>query len=227
MSDTLVIQVQDSAGATALATYLIPVDFVVVITSSLPNASVGSPYSATVIAAGGFGALTYSMSATPNTSGWLSINPLNGVLSGTPGTTEVESVTIQATDPLGQSSAPVTLSFLVGHPASPFNAAALSEAIFDSAWRPIPSPWQKTPAVMLGVQLPQGTWLNPLPTGTVGVAYGYTLTAQGGVPPYTYGVAAGYTLPAGLSLVGATIQGTPTTPVSLQAENFTVTDSAT
>lgn len=66
-----------------------------------------------------------------------------------------------------------------------------------------------------------------LPAPTVGVAYGQTLSASGGVAPYTYAVSAG-ALPAGLSLNAATgvISGTPTSP---SASTFTirVTDSST
>ncbi len=57
-----------------------------------------------------------------------------------------------------------------------------------------------------------------LPGGTVGVAYSATLAATGGAPPYTWSLTAG-ALPAGLSLAGSTISGTPTTPGT---SNFTV-----
>jgi hypothetical protein len=47
--------------------------------------------------------------------------------------------------------------------------------------------------------------------GTVGVVnYNEALTAGGGIPPYTWSVVSG-TLPDGLSLIGNTIRGTPTT----------------
>jgi hypothetical protein len=47
-----------------------------------------------------------------------------------------------------------------------------------------------------------------LPSGTVGKAYNATLQASGGTQPYSWSIAAG-SLPAGLSLEGATISGTP------------------
>ena len=49
-----------------------------------------------------------------------------------------------------------------------------------------------------------------LPAGAVGAAYAPSLSATGGTPPFTWSIAG--TLPPGLSLSGATIAGTPTTP---------------
>jgi Putative Ig domain len=59
---------------------------------------------------------------------------------------------------------------------------------------------------------------SPLSNGTVGTAYSQTLEATGGTPSYTWSVTSG-TLPAGLTLSGAAISGTPTTAV---AGNFTI-----
>ena len=69
-------------------------------------------------------------------------------------------------------------------------------------------------------------WPDPLPNGTVGTAYSYTLTAVGGKPPYTFLIASG-SLPAGLSLNSSTgvISGTPISSVSLSAVTFQVTDT--
>ena len=63
-----------------------------------------------------------------------------------------------------------------------------------------------------------------LPSGVVGAAYNFTVTATGGVAPYTF-TAAG--LPAGLSIsAGGVISGTPTAPGTVTAA-ITVTDSTT
>ncbi|HZI51512.1 MAG TPA: putative Ig domain-containing protein [Terriglobia bacterium] len=59
---------------------------------------------------------------------------------------------------------------------------------------------------------------SPLPTGSLGVPYSQTLNATGGNNPYTFSVVSG-SLPAGLSLSGATISGTPT---SVATSNFTI-----
>jgi hypothetical protein len=66
---------------------------------------------------------------------------------------------------------------------------------------------------------------SPLPSGAVASAYSVTLTAAGGTAPYTWALVSG-TLPAGLSLNGAVISGTPTA-VSSVSLTFQVTDSAT
>jgi polyisoprenoid-binding protein YceI len=50
-----------------------------------------------------------------------------------------------------------------------------------------------------------------LPGVGAGVSYNAALEARGGMPPYRFAVAEG-SLPAGLSLVGAQIQGVPTVP---------------
>jgi putative Ig domain-containing protein len=59
-----------------------------------------------------------------------------------------------------------------------------------------------------------------LPAGTVGIAYGATLSGRGGLAPYTWGIVSG-SLPNGLSLDSnsGTISGTPTTA---GVSNFTV-----
>lgn len=57
-----------------------------------------------------------------------------------------------------------------------------------------------------------------LPTATVGVAYSHALTASGGSGTYSYSLSSG-TLPPGLSIVGSSIVGTPTSPVTV---NFTI-----
>jgi hypothetical protein len=80
-------------------------------------------------------------------------------------------------------------------------------------------------AAALTADLLAPLWPDPLPAGAIGVAYSYTLTASGGVPPYAYSVTAG-TLPAGLSLNADTVSGTPTTAINFDAVTFGVTDSS-
>jgi hypothetical protein len=58
-----------------------------------------------------------------------------------------------------------------------------------------------------------------LPAGTVGTTYHQAITASGGQAPYTYAVTAG-SLPAGLTLSGGVLTGTPT---ASGTSTFTVT----
>ena len=88
-------------------------------TASLPNATVGSPYSFTCSATGGIAPYTWSITSdTPDTGGWLSIGSSTGTLTGTPTTAEVESVTIKVVDSLSVPSAPSNLSLTVNAAAT-------------------------------------------------------------------------------------------------------------
>src|SRR6185503_5957140 len=68
------------------------------------------------------------------------------------------------------------------------------------------------------------TLTNTLPNGTVGVAYSAPIDASGGTTPYTCSISSG-SLPAGLTLTGCTVGGTPTTAGS-STVTVTVTDSS-
>jgi len=68
------------------------------------------------------------------------------------------------------------------------------------------------------------TLTNTLPNGTVGVAYNATIDASGGTTPYTCSISSG-TLPAGLTLTGCTVTGTPTVAGS-STLTVMVTDSS-
>src|SRR4030095_7852729 len=71
---------------------------------------------------------------------------------------------------------------------------------------------------------PSITTASPLPPGTPGVGYSLTLSASGGTTPYSWSLVSG-SLPAGLSLAGAPIAGTPT---GMGTSSFTIqaTDSS-
>ena len=104
------VTLADGDGLIVLGPFTAPT--LTITTVSLPNGTVGTAYSATMAATGGFTPYTWSMtSATPNTGNWLSISSA-GVLSGTPGTAETESVTIKVTD-AANNTASVTLGFSV------------------------------------------------------------------------------------------------------------------
>ncbi len=64
-----------------------------------------------------------------------------------------------------------------------------------------------TKSLNLVVSQPLAITTASLPTASLGVEYSTTLAATGGVPTYTWGASG---LPAGLTLIGGTISGTPT-----------------
>jgi hypothetical protein len=75
-----------------------------VLTSSLPNATVGSAYSQTLTATGGTPPYVWNLvSASPNSGMWLTLSD-GGVLSGTPLVNEVETIVVQVNDALGSTA---------------------------------------------------------------------------------------------------------------------------
>ena len=74
-------------------------------TTTLPSATVGQAYTATLAATGGSGSgYTYNMvSATPDSDLWMYVTP-NGTLGGTPENAETETVTYQVTDSAGNTA---------------------------------------------------------------------------------------------------------------------------
>lgn len=104
MSDVLTIQVTDAMGLTAQATFTIPFNTVPSITtaSPLPNATQSSAYSTTIAASGGVTPYAWSITSHTGTNSW-SINSVSGVLTGTPGSVEADTVTVQVLDNVGQS----------------------------------------------------------------------------------------------------------------------------
>jgi len=79
-----------------------PAGVLTITTTSLPNGTVGQPYSRPVQATGGSGALTWSISAgslPPN----LALDAATGVISGTPTAPGTSSFTVRAVDAVGQS----------------------------------------------------------------------------------------------------------------------------
>jgi hypothetical protein len=87
-------------------------------TPSLPNATVSTPYSQTITATGGTGALTWSISAGSLPPGLGPINPTTGVIAGTPTTAGTFNFTVRATDTLTQFD-DQALSITVALPAPP------------------------------------------------------------------------------------------------------------
>jgi hypothetical protein len=66
----------------------------------------------------------------------------------------------------------------------------------------------KALSIIAGTTPPLMITTSVLPNGTVGMAYSSTLSASGGTPPYSWSIFSG-SLPAGLTLGGSAISGTP------------------
>jgi hypothetical protein len=187
-------------------------------TTTLADATVGTPYSATLAATGGIPPYTWSVIGTapaatvsngaaaepkaiagavplaapvPALPAGLTLNSATGVISGTPAQFENENVTFQALD----SSTP---------------------------------PNQATATLPVTVQSSLKIITTSLVKGTVNGKYLQTLTATGGIGPYVWTITAG-TLPKGLSLSVITGQITGkattagTTSLTLQVSDFETT----
>jgi hypothetical protein len=86
-------------------------------TATLPGGTVGQPYSQPVQVTGGTGGLTWSISAGTLPPG-LNLNPINGVISGTPSAAGTSPFTIQVADSGGLSDSQA-LSITINQPAPP------------------------------------------------------------------------------------------------------------
>ncbi len=151
-------------------------------TTSLPNATINTPYSEPVTAVGGQANYTWSVVSGSLPAG-LSVANSTCVnaktatcsITGTPTVVGVSSFTLQVAD--GETP-----------------------------------PATATAALTIDVQGPLlKITTTSLPSGTVGLPYSAPLQATGGIPPLSWSIATG-TLPAGLSLSASTgvISGTPT-----------------
>jgi Putative Ig domain len=106
------------------AMVLSSVPSLVVSTSGLPSAVVGSSYLAQLSATGGAGSYSWSLSSGSLPAG-LSLNPTTGVISGTPTAAGTSSVTVAASDPgPPHQQASAVLSILVSAAPAKFTAAS-------------------------------------------------------------------------------------------------------
>lgn len=103
-NSSFTIQVSDVGGQVdtqPLSILIGPAVPPTITTTSLPGATVGTPYSETLLATGGTGTLVWSRSAGSLPVN-LSLSPA-GVISGTPTNTGTSSFTVRVTDALSQS----------------------------------------------------------------------------------------------------------------------------
>ena len=168
----LAVKVTDSATPTPASTTITPTLSVgaaplTISTTSAPASTVGAPYTLSLVAIGGTGPYSWSISgALPD-----GLTRTGATISGTPTRQGAFSFIVQVTD-----SAPTP------------QTASGSLSI------------QVNPPVLTVTS-------TSLPGGTVGVPYNQTLSATGGAGAYSWSITGN--LPAGLSLSGATISGTP------------------
>lgn len=160
-------------------------------TTTVADGTVGTAYSANLVATGGSGSLTWALDSGCSLPAGLSLSN-SGTISGTPTAAGTTNFTVKATDASGGHEGPVSAT-------------------------------QQLSLVIKPAQLAITT--NSLSNGVVGLAYSGALAASGGSGAISWSVATG-SLPAGLSLSGSTISGTPTAAGSATF-TVTATDSGT
>ena len=231
---------------------------ITIITDSLAAGAVGVAYNQSLTAISGTSPYTWSVASGTLPAG-ISLSSA-GVISGTPTTAGVISITFKATD-AGLIAATKIISLTINPPPLTITTASLANGMVGTSysqtlaatggkpnysWVPISG---RLPAglvisgagVISGTPIVAGTanvtfrvsdssspknvatkaltlTVKPAPltitsaslaAGTVGKSYSQSLSATGGVSPYTWSTVG--TLPAGLTLSGGTISGTPTT----------------
>jgi hypothetical protein len=197
-SSTFTVQVADQSSPvqTATANFSLTINLPAAPTlgpASLPNGSVGTPYSQTLTVSGGHAPFTFSVSSGALPAG-LTLSPL----TPTSGTT-------------------ATIS---GQPTTPQSNVAFTILVTDSS-NPVQMGSQGY-TVTIAAASPLSIITTSLPSGTVSIPYGQSVSATGGVPPYTFTLASGSgPLPTGLNPLGSngSITGTPTAAGTF---NFTV-----
>ncbi|HUS08511.1 MAG TPA: Ig domain-containing protein, partial [Bryobacteraceae bacterium] len=212
-----VAQVTDANRLTATKSFTGVVSAQLAIgTASLAAGTVGTPYSQTVAATGGTGAITFSI--TGSLPPGLSLNAASGVISGTPATPGSYDFTIAATD-AAQLTARRQLSIAVALP--PVSSVSIGG---------VPDTTQ--PAQQPRVTLALG---SPYPvdvTGVVTAAFAPNATVSADDPAIQFstgGRTATFTIPAGatqavfrapdIAIQTGTVAGTITLTTTLQAGN--------
>jgi uncharacterized protein YdaL len=174
---------------------------VTVTTTSLPPATTGQSYTATLAAADGTAPYRWAVTSGTLPQG-LGLNSSTGAIIGTPTTAGTSTVTVTVTDSsvtptVGSTAGTTTLTSTPGQASATFTLTVNPKFVITT---------------------------TSLPQGTVSQPYSATLAASGGPTPYTWSASG---LPPGLSLAAATgvISGSPTRR-GIYNVKVTVTDSA-
>ena len=108
----ITVTVSDTLGSTsANYTITITAPALTFITTSIPNATVGQSYSASIVATGGTGTITYTLTSGTLPTG-LSLSP-TGVISGTPAKGTAGNYTFTVTATAGSSTAQMSFGLIV------------------------------------------------------------------------------------------------------------------
>lgn len=137
--------------------------------------------------------------ASPQTLDQAQTFPITATVSGDPGSKGVTWNLTGAGTLSGQTATSVTYNAPSSVSASS-SPTITATSVFDNT---------KTATFTVNLVPPPSITTTSLAAGTVGVAYSASLAASNGVTPYTWSVTTG-SLPAGLTLSGNSISGTPT-----------------
>jgi hypothetical protein len=129
-STTVTITASSLANTGAKASINITVNPFVVATTSLPNATVGVPYTARLEVTGGVPPVTWSISAG-SLPGWANLDSSTGVISGTPDMAATSDFTVKAVDSASTpASATQALSLIAAAPSTVNNSELKGQYAF-------------------------------------------------------------------------------------------------